>query len=612
MMRWKKKIFAERERERERERESAGGKEEMRDKTRAAVTMMVFVAIMMLSVWVDDAVATVEAVARSTTATSTTTGVARGGGSARTGTTTRTGASATVGSREVSSSAFLDLIDPTCFSTCISTFAGLVSAIDDVASGTRSDTILLCPFAAIVLEDTLSVPPTSLNEAFSLTIGCCGQPSVSELGIPIGPPACRVRRSTPTSFGFDIVGTDVDFTLENIAFFDSPRPEDSGECIAAAESCSSNADCCSGLCQGDPATSVCAERVAFITSPRNAVFGDLNGIINPTLALLNTRFTGFTTDIGIRRGQSERGGVVSLFFQQTTQQSKPVFISSFSTFVNNRNTAGICAGIALFASQVTGGDVLYIIETSVFRSNRAQTRFPATRLASASAIAIGSPGLTSIASGSSVNVRIDKTSFSNNRGTIGGGAAFIQGVNDVVIRRSSFKRSRTTTSTVLSGVGGAIYLTNIDTIAIIKTRFVDNRATAPGGALFASLFNQLDIFRSVFARNSIDVDATSSNGGAVSIGASHTANTIGFVTTIDETIFRNNVAGANGGALFASRALDGVPLEVTVLRSKFVRNIAGVDGGAIALRNPTFVDIDSPSNKFIANSLNETVIITTG
>ena len=113
----------------------------------------------------------------------------------------------------------------------------------------------------------------------------------------------------------------------------------------------------------------------------------------------------------------------------------------------------------------------------------------------------------------------------------------------------------------------------------------------------------------VVAGGSFGVEATddaTTNGGAVYIVASHSFPlTSGFDIRIVETTFRNNVADGSGGGLYATRptTTDGVPLEVTVLRSKFLSNIAGINGGAVTLINPTLVDINSPSNLYAGNSV---------
>lgn len=221
-----------------------------------------------------------------------------------------------------------------------------------------------------------------------------------------------------------------------------------------------------------------------------------------------------------------------------------------------------------------GPDVIITLRRSFFVAN-------------AAAVSVG-------AVGTSFNgwVRISDCVFNFNRalsefGLVG--AALLNFGNNVEITNSIFKGNEATL------IGGALWLLPNSTFKITNCTFERNVARgAPAIALFAN--STLDLRNSIFKEN----NSTLFNTGAIYTytGATLTITSCSFVRNvalekgagaailfgpanivdIKDSIFLNNSAAQNGGAIFVS-----VGSSVAISGSVFGGNVAGNSGGAIAM-----------------------------
>jgi hypothetical protein len=126
--------------------------------------------------------------------------------------------------------------------------------------------------------------------------------------------------------------------------------------------------------------------------------------------------------------------------------------------------------------------------------------------------------------------------------------------------------------------GGAI--SNNDTIVIVNTMFLDNRAE-DGGAIY-NYSGKLSISNSVFKDNS-----TTDTGGAIN-------NYGGSTLELTNNLFINNFASVYGGAI------DSLANTIVIItRNTFINNSTNNSGGALSNYNGTF---DIFNNTFINNS----------
>ena len=125
--------------------------------------------------------------------------------------------------------------------------------------------------------------------------------------------------------------------------------------------------------------------------------------------------------------------------------------------------------------------------------------------------------------------------------------------------------------------GGAIFITD-GNVTISNSAFVNNSATSGGGAIYASnrILNdavEMHITHSEFRDNSVVSRVT--GGGAISINDEN--------ITISNSVFMNNSATSDGGAIYASNLVKNDAVEMHITQSSFINNRADTSGGAIAL-----------------------------
>lgn len=148
----------------------------------------------------------------------------------------------------------------------------------------------------------------------------------------------------------------------------------------------------------------------------------------------------------------------------------------------------------------------------------------------------------------------------NNQAKLHGGALRIEGGSTSIID------TELADNAARDGVGGAIELSSSRTLPnlqIHRTILLNNQASGPGGALYASVVNSIEISNSVFRNNR----SLNSDGGAI---YSNYADLL----SITESAFRDNWSELSGGAIYAASAYQ-------VEGSLFNSNRAGENGGAL-------------------------------
>lgn len=133
--------------------------------------------------------------------------------------------------------------------------------------------------------------------------------------------------------------------------------------------------------------------------------------------------------------------------------------------------------------------------------------------------------------------------------------------------------------------GGAIGVKNVDgNVSIINSSFINVTSYKNGGAIFVDL-NQLEVQGNVLLKNCLFDSCFSVIGGAYL--------QLGGTVTLDNTTFKNNCAGFQGGAVYTSFA------DLNIKDCSFKDNIILLDdeyyssGGALYLDMTTLVMTDS-------------------
>lgn len=137
--------------------------------------------------------------------------------------------------------------------------------------------------------------------------------------------------------------------------------------------------------------------------------------------------------------------------------------------------------------------------------------------------------------------------------------------------------------------GGALLLENSDNVLISGSMFLDNSAQK-GGAIYA-ISSSPKIVNSLFEDNSALV-----HGGAVAMAESP-----GF--RINRTLFRNNTANQNGGALYIR---DGLTASESIIANSLFDGNYAVNGGALALADNGEAYFAVVNNTIINNEASST------
>jgi predicted outer membrane repeat protein len=156
--------------------------------------------------------------------------------------------------------------------------------------------------------------------------------------------------------------------------------------------------------------------------------------------------------------------------------------------------------------------------------------------------------------------------FSGNDSQDDGGAVFVDLGSDADLYNCSFVDNQA------GDEGGALYVTDVFRSEL--STFTGNVSEEDGGAVHADEFDFSR--RDVFANNETMYD----DGGAVYISDGEYED-----TEIIGSIFRQNVAGDEGGAVYYSQEY-----RITITSSSFIGNTAGDDGGAINMSGSDTTD----------------------
>ena len=223
---------------------------------------------------------------------------------------------------------------------------------------------------------------------------------------------------------------------------------------------------------------------------------------------------------------------------------------SYSSFINNVGPNG---GGACIELQSETGSMLYITE-SVFTNNTASEGCGG--------------GINCGATGQNASVIVTSTVFSNNtattsqesrRKTVFGGGMCATGNNISV----SIKLSEIFSNSA-SGSGGAVYITG--SVSINNSDISNNIALTGGGAIYA--IGQMFAIDSKFRHN-----FANEYGGVL-------FTQLGSIE-IQDSLFYNNTALENGGAIYASFIFH----SSIVYYCTFIQNTAGSFGGALFITN---------------------------
>lgn len=207
-------------------------------------------------------------------------------------------------------------------------------------------------------------------------------------------------------------------------------------------------------------------------------------------------------------------------------------------------------------------------------------------------------GVNSIESGDKLTVY--KTEFKNNSTTASegwGGAFFIRSNHSSEIKNALFEGN----SAKQTGGAVAVSVHSGDNavLTIADTTFKNNHASKDGGAIgnFKNMFISCSVFDGNTAQltgsdwGTVTNDADNPiGGGAIALGSES-------VTSIENTTFKNNHSGFNGGAIATrlSNNTNGGKNDNSAAKLKvfatFLNNTAEVDGGAIY--NTFYTDFDS-------------------
>ncbi|MEE1128713.1 MAG: hypothetical protein UHW99_01895, partial [Methanobrevibacter sp.] len=190
--------------------------------------------------------------------------------------------------------------------------------------------------------------------------------------------------------------------------------------------------------------------------------------------------------------------------------------------------------------------------------------------------------------GGNVNIN-GSTFFKNGDGAIGGAIYLQINTNNLNVTDSTFISNLAATS------GGAIYTatSNVDDLIILNSTFIDNSAPS-GGALYLANAKYSNITDSKFISN-----RATTSGGAIYIWSTFDT----FIANIYNSTFTDNTA-PNGGAIY-----DNVGI-LNVNKSDFINNMATVTsasksyGGAIYTITSKSVNITN--SNFIGNNVKTT------
>ena len=171
-----------------------------------------------------------------------------------------------------------------------------------------------------------------------------------------------------------------------------------------------------------------------------------------------------------------------------------------------------------------------------------------------------------------------------------GGAVFSQPGSEVICKSSTFSGVKSW------GNGGCLYANAESKVSIISTIFENCALTGNemgGGAIVSSA--NLTIEGSTFRGNS----APNNKGGAILLFPAP-AMTAGMLTVISDTVFENNDAAQDGGAIYLTRGTGRKPNVAQLTSSRFISN-TGSSGGAVRVYSGARLELLGGNNFFSQN-----------
>ncbi|GMH43759.1 hypothetical protein BSKO_11693 [Bryopsis sp. KO-2023] len=171
-----------------------------------------------------------------------------------------------------------------------------------------------------------------------------------------------------------------------------------------------------------------------------------------------------------------------------------------------------------------------------------------------------------------------------------GGAFFSEGLQKASVKQANFSRNT-------ANNGGALSLTESGGIALKKVLLESNTAKGAGGAIHIDGLKDLNVSESTFQFN----EATSDGGGAIfasktdSLLIAHESrwseSTRRVLMTIGRgSVFTNNTAGGNGGAIAIEESASAQMTAVSIINNK-----GGKNGGGINVENSGEISLDDSS-----------------
>ena len=301
-----------------------------------------------------------------------------------------------------------------------------------------------------------------------------------------------------------------------------------------------------------------------------------------------SRTPGTISDLTIMNGINDNGGAIFVW----GDLSKTGTISG-STFSGNEATNGHGGAIyaetlsgtisnSIFSGNTAGYDGGAIYVNQDLSGNISNSTFSNNTVTNGSGGAIGTDNFSGT---------ISDSTFSGNEATNGHGGAIWTDTLSGTILNSEFTGN---TAMGIGSQGGAIWANTLSG-TIEGAGFINNSADALGGAIYANTLsgkilnsefsgNTADGGGAIFVWNDLsgtisnsefsDNKATNGRGGAIFVQED-----LSKTGTISGSIFSNNTATINGGAIYVNQDLIG-----TISNSIFSGNTASYGGGAIYVR----------------------------
>lgn len=207
----------------------------------------------------------------------------------------------------------------------------------------------------------------------------------------------------------------------------------------------------------------------------------------------------------------------------------------------------------------------------------------------------GESGGGAIYAGPIGSVSVDRSTFSNNKASLGGAVRVLN--SNLTVTNSTFANNQALDYNL--GSGGAIYIDGANgdggKVSISNSTFTNNTAPSYGGALFVSIYNdnQANVDRSKFSGNRVG-GGSNGQGGAIwstgnpASGGHWRINANKTTLAVTNTTLSDNTASKQGGGIWIARH----PLGINISNSTISGNVANSgNGGGIVLGDDSKLNI---------------------